>query len=280
MKLSEDHVDKKLIGEIVFGGSKRYKINKMKRVLLNGKTETIQLPSNCGVSLIALPNGNLVYGTFGKVFLLNENFQEIKSVETGGYSFCSLNHRNEIYVLVHQKHCIILFDLNLNQLKKFGSEGEENNQLNYPWDLCCQGDFLYICDHHNKRIQILTLDFDYVNTIQLDGNHPGRVQISNTTIGVSCDEVTLFFDLVSKAFKYKHDIAGTWNINYIDSTFVALNVKQKKFYFFDSDGNFLEENTFHEKFILSKYWVSGSMCRYKDQLYMIDYDSDKLLKFF
>ena len=49
----------------------------MKRVLMNGKIETIQLATN-GVSLIPLPNGNLVYSTSGKVFLLNENFQEIK----------------------------------------------------------------------------------------------------------------------------------------------------------------------------------------------------------
>ena len=82
---------------------------------MNGKIETIQLPYNGGVSLIELENGNLVYGAFGKVFLLNENFQEIKSVSTGGLSFCALNSRNEIYVSV--KHCIILFDLNLNQLK-------------------------------------------------------------------------------------------------------------------------------------------------------------------
>ena len=76
MNLSKDHVDKKLIGEIVSGGSKR---NKMKRVLMKGKIQTIQLTAN-GDSLIALPCGNLVYGTHGKVFLLNGNFQEIKSV--------------------------------------------------------------------------------------------------------------------------------------------------------------------------------------------------------
>ena len=62
--MAKDQVDKKLIGEIVFGGSKR---DKMKRVLMNGKIETIILPAD-GVSLLALPNGNLVYGTSGKVF--------------------------------------------------------------------------------------------------------------------------------------------------------------------------------------------------------------------
>jgi len=265
-KLAKDQVDKKLIGEIVFGGSNKYKMNKMKRVLLNGKIETIQLAAN-GVSLITLPNGNLVYGTGnGKVFLLNENFQEIKSVSTGGHSICALNSRIEIYVSDY--YCIILFDLNLNKLKQFGSNGRGNNQLNYPLGLCCHGDYLYVCDHWNKRIQVLTLDFEYVNTIRLDGLYPNRVEISNTTIAVSCDQATLFYDLVSKALKYKHDIYGTYAINYVDSTFCALNCGQKKMFFFDSDGNALEEKAFHEKLILSNYVSSGKMCKYKDQLYL------------
>ena len=95
----------------------------------------------------------------------------------------------------------------------------------------------------NKRIQILTLDFEYSSTIQLDDD-PYRVQISNTTIGVSCNQATLFYDLVSKALKYKHNIYGTFNINYIDSIFCALNYEEKKIYFFDLDGNFLEERAF------------------------------------
>ena len=50
---------------------------------MNGKIETIQIPSYV-LSLIALPDGNIVYGTLNKVFLLNENFQKIKSVSKDG----------------------------------------------------------------------------------------------------------------------------------------------------------------------------------------------------
>ena len=106
--------------------------------------------------------------------------------------------------------------------------------------MCCHGDYLYVCDERNERIQILTLDFDYVSTIQLD-DQIWRVQISNTTIGVSCVEATLFHDLVSKALKYRHNIGKAFTINYIDSTFRAFNWVRKKMYFFDSDGNFLED---------------------------------------
>ena len=123
----------------------------MKETILNAKFELIQVAGQ-PTSLISLPNGNLVCDTNEN---LDENFNEIKSVSTGGYSCCASNRRNEIYVSVHQKHCIILFDLNLNKLKQFGSWGAGNNQFNYPRDLCCHGDYVYICDRSNKRIQIL-----------------------------------------------------------------------------------------------------------------------------
>ena len=71
--------------------------------------------------------------------------------------------------------------------------------MNYPNGLCCHGDYLYICDSDNKRIQILTLDLEYSNTIQLDGL-PIRVQTSETTIGVSFyGGATFFFDLKTRA---------------------------------------------------------------------------------
>ena len=102
----------------------------MKKTLLNWKFELIEVAGR-PTSLISLPNGNLVCGTNDSVKLLDENFKEIKSVSTGGSSYCALNRRNEIYVSVWSQHYIISFDLNLNKLNKFGSYGVCNNQLSY-----------------------------------------------------------------------------------------------------------------------------------------------------
>ena len=93
----------------------------------------------------------------------------------------------------------------MNQLKQFGSYGIGNNQSNVPLGLCCHGDYLYICDHSNRRIQILTLDFECVSTIKLDDPNPFRVQISETTIGVASNEATFCFDLKSRTLKYNHN---------------------------------------------------------------------------
>ena len=251
----------------------------MKETLLNWKFELIEV-AGWPTSLICLPNGNLVCGTDDSVKLFDENLKEIKSVSTGGFSFCALSRRNEIYVSVYGKHCIISFDLNLNKLKEFGSKGAGNNQLKYPYGLCCHGDYVYICDWGNQRIQILTLDLEYSNTIQIDGLRPFRVQTSETTIGVSCGELsTLFYDTKTRALKFEHNNYGTWNLNYIDSTFYGLNYEEEKFYFFDSDGNFIEEMVMNDN--LSKHVADwgGGLCRHKDILYLAGDDSHDILKF-
>ena len=132
------------------------------------------------------------------------------------------------YMSVGVKNCIIWFDLNLNQLKQFGLFGTGNNQLYWPLGLCCHGDYLYICDERNDRIQILTLDFEYSNTIKLDDLNLYRVQTSETTIGVSCTGgITLFYDLETRALKFQHDDYGTCNINYINSIFYGANLVEE-----------------------------------------------------
>ena len=259
----------------MFEGLKRYK---MKETLMKGKFELISIKGN-PLSLIALPNGNLVCGTDISVILLNENFHEIKIISTGGLSFCALNRKSEICLSLYKQDCIMLFDLNLNKLKEFGSYGSENNQLKCPLGLCCDDNYLYICDRSNKRIQILTLNFQFVKTIQLDNNAPYRIQVSETTLGVSCDQATLFYDTETGAIKYRY-FYGTYNINYIDSKFYASNHSKKKFYTFDSDGKFIEDLTINDN--LSKHltnWHSGSLCKYKENLYIADYYSSQLLKF-
>ena len=156
--------------------------------------------------------------------------------------------------------------------------------MSYPYSLCCHGDYLYICDSNNKRIQILTFDLEYSNSIQLDGC-PFYVQTSETTIGVSCnhsftcDVVTFFFDLKTRALKFKHNNYGTTNINYINSIFYGSNHSTQKFYLFDSDGNFKEDMAMNERLSQHILYNKGGFCRHKDVLYLADFSGRKILKF-
>jgi hypothetical protein len=69
-----------LIGEIVFDGLTKYKFNKIKETLLNGKFEIIPLVRQPS-SLIALPNNNFVFGTNFSAMLFNEKlFQQVDTV--------------------------------------------------------------------------------------------------------------------------------------------------------------------------------------------------------
>ena len=76
----------------------------------------------------------------------------------------------------------------------------------------------------------------------------------------------------TRALKYKYGY-NRYNLDYIDSTFYASKSENKKFYFFDSDGNFVEEITINENL------KNNGLTLYKDNLYMIDHYSNKFLKF-
>ena len=181
---------------------KKFKFDRIKESL-NGNLEFIPIVE-APISLLVLPNHNLVCSTIRSIILFNDKLQEIKNISTKGKSFCALNRRNGIYVSVREKISFLLFDLNLNQLKQFGSCGScgsGNNQLNYPYGLSCHDDYLYICDCGNKRIQILTLDFEYTSSIQLEGFYPFRVLVSKSTIGVCCYEGIFFYDLKTTTLK-------------------------------------------------------------------------------
>ena len=96
--------------------------------------------------------------------------------------------------------------------------------------------------------------------------------------------------LKTRASKFEHDKYGTSCINYIDSIFYGLNYNENKFYFFDSDGNFIEEMSMNENFIkilinnsinLPDFWPGflAGLCSHKNNLYMPDYKSIRILKF-
>ena len=257
----------------------KYRCNKTKIsienicYLLNGKFEIIPIGGQ-PASLIILPNGNLVCSTYPSVMLLNESFEHIEIISPGG-NYCAVNCRNEIYVSIFEKNCILLFDLNLNQLQQFGTRGLGNNQLDHPQGLCCHDDYLYICDYGNKRVQILTLDMIYESTIDLE-DCPDIIQISEKTIGVCCYKETFFFDLKTRTMNYK--FCSNCNLNYIDSIFYVLDFSniQTKIYFHDTTGKFIEWIYFDGDYLTRL--PGGILFQYKNHYYMST-SENKLLKF-
>ena len=93
---------------------------------------------------------------------------------------------------------------------------------------------LYVCDLRNERIQILSLDFDYVDTIKLD-YIPRSIKISDSTICIAGEDGTLYFyDFKNKELKNKYkDVSG--RIHKVDSNFYVNN-DNGKIQGFDKDG--------------------------------------------
>jgi len=94
---------------------------------------------------------------------------------TSCYDSCIVN--GKIYVC--SLHRISIFDAEtLEFLSSFGSYGTGDGQFNIPISICSDGQYLFIADHLNHRIQKFTLDGEFVSKIGSLGsendkfNHP------------------------------------------------------------------------------------------------------------
>ena len=233
-------VEKGLIGEI----KSTYKMQLFKKTIQKGVFETISI----GVEpyeIKRLSNGKFITNNSKSVTLFDENFKEEKKIHIEGPAFgCAIHNDKGIFITDHENGCIYLMDNELNIIKTFGSKGKGIDQLNGPTTIICQNDYLFVSDLFNRRIQILTLDLKYHDTIELDF-HPCSVAASSKTIGMielsRYPNKIYFYDLKTKKMKKVYQsIDG--KICFIDSHFYVVNFNPtKKLLIFDEEGKFVDE---------------------------------------
>lgn len=81
---------------------------------------------------------------------------------TSSYDSCIVN--GKIYVC--SKHRISIFDAEtLEFLSYFGSYGTNDGQFNIPVSICSDGQYLFIADYANHRIQKFTLSGEFISKI-------------------------------------------------------------------------------------------------------------------
>ena len=78
---------------------------------MNGKFENIPLQGNQNsrsydVSVVSLPNGNLVYSASNMLKLIDENLKIIKSIDVRGVSRLASNRKNQVNFSCYQEECI------------------------------------------------------------------------------------------------------------------------------------------------------------------------------
>ncbi len=82
--------------------------------------------------------------------------------------------RDRLYVVDGGAHCIVIFDLAGNETGRFGTNGFEPGQFNYPSHICWDGgQRLLVADSGNFRVQLLDLNGACLRAIGQKGDGAG-----------------------------------------------------------------------------------------------------------
>lgn len=107
-----------------------------------------------------------------KRYLRFKIYDGICFVGTSGTSYASYDScivNGKIYVC--SRHRVSVFDAEtLEYLSYFGSFGTNDGQFNVPVSICSDGQYLFIADYQNHRIQKFTLAGEFVSKIGSLGN--------------------------------------------------------------------------------------------------------------
>ena len=95
---------------------------------------------------------------------------------------------NDVYIAVSGYHCISVFDENGTSIRTIGTAGSSSSaygQFNSPWGIAIAGDFLYIADQGNHRIQKFTKDGRFISKFGSSGSGNGQL---NSPRGIVVDK--------------------------------------------------------------------------------------------
>lgn len=86
-----------------------------------------------------------------------------------------INHKNELIVTEHDKHCVSVFTPRGKKLRSFGSKGSREGQFNNPRGVAVDNeDNILVADYKNNRIQKFRADGSFLAAVGNKGN--GRLQ--------------------------------------------------------------------------------------------------------
>jgi hypothetical protein len=236
----------------------------MKQRIDNKDYEIIKFTGPPPLEICLLPSDCFCFVYSDSIEVYDQRFNILKTV-------CMINNtaisprgiafskRNELYISdtpYMNDHSIHMMDFNLNLIKSFGKSGKDNREFYFPIGLVCKNDRLYVCDNGNQRIQILSLDLEYVDTLKLTFQ-PLSIKISDSTVCISGDAGTYFYDLKTKELKYKYlEVYG--RVNKIDSIFFVTNRSVSlKNCCFDQYGKFIMDNCMNDFSEWMPIWWDG-----------------------
>ena len=243
-----------------------------------GKADYLLLPINVRPQEISvLPNNYIVSANVGSLVIYDEDFKKIKSIQMALPSGIAFNFQNDLFVSERKNSLIFKMDFYLDIKREFGSPGFNNDQLQRPCSLVCKDNFLYVCDYGNDRIQVLSYDFEYINTIKLS-IRPFSMQIIDNTIGIHGSDGLYFYDLEtqSEINSYKKLLG---RMSKIGSHFYVFTYSPSKLFFsFDSKGTKISEIQIKRYNGFISDWCDCSLLAYKDDLLMSSHIASEILR--
>ena len=221
------------------------------------------------------------------ITIFDENFNLIKRIESidNKFPFCpkglAINDRNDIYITDSNR--VIMTNIDFKRIKQFGTDqrGNEFNTLGHPEGICYDNDCLYICDFKNKRIQILTKDLDYIQTLSIDFQ-PYSIKISDKTLCVSGFNTfgsICFYDLEKLELKKTCTCIRYSKIRELNGNFFIHSFPGKEITCFNSNGDQIDKIKL-EKFSTyrSTSQYDGCLLIFKNDLLITFHEKKVLIK--
>ena len=118
------------------------------------------------------------------------------------------------------------------------SEGNGDNQFNYPSSICFKYQFLYVCDSYNKRIHKFNKNLEFIKLLKLEYQPMELTVFCSELVVKSLDSKIYFYDINSLNFKRKSNEAFIFNISEIDTIFYKAHLNKVDCY--DQNGNFID----------------------------------------
>lgn len=275
-----------MIGEIYFV-DKNKKID-VAGLLKYGRREIIDIDVQ-PYNIIVFPNNQILSSNCNDkcLTLYDQNLSLVKRIDRiNGEEFAPVGiaideEEKTLYISDTQYNRILMTNLEFHKIKALGSTGSADNQFNTPSDLCFQNNHLYVCDYHNKRIQIYSKKLELLKSLKLDCL-AWKIKASNSILCIEpgYPDGLHFFSIKNLQFMFKKNYNhGVCRISEINSCFYELSHKLKKVYCYDMNGNLKEEIILNGvDHFLTCTW-DGNFIDFNQTLLMTCLNKKKIIKF-
>lgn len=227
--------------------------------------------------MCVLSNGNLLVSNTHDLRVFNDKFNLIKTITHINNTkidpfYVTTNNANLIFICDNSK--IIRTNLEFNEycIATYSPNAANNNLRG----ICYNERHLYVCDNNNTKILKFNENLELCNTFPLEFK-PQQIKISNSVVFIRSQNlasINIFElnDLNSLNFKLKYD-GHNGTLSEINGYFYEYSFDNSKFYFYDNDGNLIQETIMAKNTNqLCDKWFDGAIIEFNKKIILLSRD--------